>query len=117
MRPFGVVVSPPPFSQNLRTFQRVEDLPIQEFVAQPGRPPVHANTNRYDAALVRVIDFEREFGKLPADSQTLLLMAYREKQPLRIIAQITGWSKRVLDYKIPAALLDLARLLDKADLL
>jgi len=97
--------------------QALKSGKIKNYLQQPGRPPAHANTNRYDAALVRVIDFEREFGKLPADSQTLLLMAYREKQPLRIIAQITGWSMRALDYKLPAALLDLARLLDKADLL
>ena len=71
----------------------------------------------YDAALVRCIDFEREFGKLPTDAQTLLLLAYREKQPQRTIAQITGWSPRAISYKLPAALLDLARLLDKADLL
>jgi DNA-directed RNA polymerase specialized sigma24 family protein len=64
-----------------------------------------------------VIDFEREFGKLLEDTQTLLLMAYREKQPQPIISQITGWSPRAISYKLPAALLDLARLLDKADLL
>ena len=28
----------------------------------PGRPPANGNTNRYDAALVRCIDFEREFA-------------------------------------------------------
>jgi hypothetical protein len=65
---------------------------------------------------IRVIDFEREFSKLPTDIQTLLLLAYREKQPQRVIAQITGWSPRALSYKLPAALTDLAHLLDKADL-
>lgn len=74
-------------------------------------------TNRYAAALVRCIDFEREFGKLPTDAQTLLLLAYREKHPHKVVAQITGRSLRALDYKLPAALADLARLLDKADLL
>jgi DNA-directed RNA polymerase specialized sigma24 family protein len=66
---------------------------------------------------VRCIDFEREFSKLATDTQTLLLLAYREKQPQKVIAQITGWSPRALCYKLPAALADLARLLDKADLL
>lgn len=47
----------------------------------------------------------------------MLLLAYREKQPQRTIAEITGWSPRAISYKLPAALLDLARVLDKADLL
>jgi hypothetical protein len=34
-----------------------------------------------------------------------------------LIAQITGWSQRALSYKLLAALDDLARNLDKADLL
>jgi hypothetical protein len=46
-----------------------------------------------------------------------LVMAYREKQPQRTIAQITGWSPRAISYKLPAALLDLSNVLDKADLL
>ena len=66
---------------------------------------------------MRCIDFEREFGKLPTDTQTILLLAYREKQPHKVIAQITGWSPRALSYKLPAALSQLARLLDRADLL
>ena len=66
---------------------------------------------------MRCIDFEREFSKLPEDTQTILLLAYREKQPQRVIAQVTGWSPRALSYKLPAALGDLAHLLDKADLL
>ncbi len=47
-------------------------------------------TNRHDAALVRCIDFKREFGKLPTDAQTLLLLAYREKHSHQVVAQITG---------------------------
>jgi DNA-directed RNA polymerase specialized sigma24 family protein len=97
--------------------QALKSGKIHNYLRQPGRPTDTANTNRYDAALVRCIDFEREFGKLPADSQTLLLLSYREKQPQRIISQITGWSPRAINYKLPAALMDLARLLDKADLL
>jgi DNA-directed RNA polymerase specialized sigma24 family protein len=97
--------------------QAIKSGKIANYQRTPGRPPIHANTNRHDAVIVRVIDFEREFAKLPTDTQTLLLLAYRERQPLRIIAQITGWSPRALDYKIPAALHDLANLLDKADLL
>jgi hypothetical protein len=44
-------------------------------------------------------------------------MAYREKQPQRITVQITGWSQRAISYKLPVALFELARVLDKADLL
>jgi len=84
--------------------------------AQDGQPQRNQPT-RYDAALVRCIDFERQFSKLPTDTQTLLLLASREKQPQRVIAQITGWSPRALSDKLPAALVDLARLLDQADLL
>ena len=97
--------------------QALKNGKIHNYLRMPGRPSESPSTNRFDAALVRCIDFEREFAKLPTDSQTLLLLAYREKQPMRIVAQITGWSLRALDYKLPAALLDLARVLDKADLL
>lgn len=83
----------------------------------PGRVPKDAPTNRFDAALVRCLDFEREFGKLDTDTQTILLLAFRERQPNRVIAQITTWSTRALAYKIPAALAQLARLLDRANLL
>lgn len=47
----------------------------------------------------------------------MLLRAYREKQPQRTIAEITGWSPRAISYKLPAALLDMVRIFDKADLL
>ena len=97
--------------------QALKNGKIARYLRAPGRPTQHAATNRHDAALVRCIDFEREFGKLPTETQTLLLLAYREKQPQRTIAQITGWSPRAISYKLPAALVDLARLLDKADLL
>ena len=78
---------------------------------------VRAPFRRHDAALVHGIDFERKFGKLATDSETLLLLAYREKQPQKVIVDIAGWSQQALSYKLPAALTDLARLIDKADLL
>ena len=97
--------------------QALKSGKISRYLARPGRPPREESHNRHDAALVRCIDFEREFGKLTTDSQTLLLLAYRERQPQKVIAQITGWSHRAVSYKLPAALTDLARLLDRADLL
>jgi DNA-directed RNA polymerase specialized sigma24 family protein len=83
----------------------------------PGRPAANGGTNRYDAALVRCIDFEREFSKLDTDAQTILLLAFREHQPQRVIAQVARCSERAVGYKIPAALAQLARLLDRASML
>ena len=83
----------------------------------PRRQSNDNRTNRFDAALVRCIDFEREFGKLTGDQQTLLLLAYRERQPYRVIAQIARCSERALNYKIPIALAQLAKLLDRAAML
>jgi DNA-directed RNA polymerase specialized sigma24 family protein len=83
----------------------------------PGRPAANPSTARYDAALVRVIDFEREFGKLPTESQMLLLLAYREHQPIQMIAQVMRCSVRAVEYKLPAALKQLAAILARADLL
>ncbi len=89
---------------------------IRNYTA-PGRPPANPNTNRYDAALIRCIDFEREFAKLPQDTQTILLLAYRERQPHRVICHIANCSERALGYKLPIALRTLAQLLDRANML
>jgi len=83
----------------------------------PGRPNAKSNTNRFDAALVRCIDFEREFSKLTGDQQTILLLAYREHQPHRVIAQIARCSERTISNRIPQALAALAAILDRANLL
>ncbi|HEX4758499.1 MAG TPA: sigma factor-like helix-turn-helix DNA-binding protein [Terracidiphilus sp.] len=83
----------------------------------PGRQPKEQNTNRFAGALVRCIDFEREFSKLTGDQQSILLLAYRDGQPHRVIAQMCRCSERALNYKIPAALAQLAQLLDRADIL
>jgi DNA-directed RNA polymerase specialized sigma24 family protein len=83
----------------------------------PGRAIANPSTNRFDAALVRCLDFEREFSKLDTDAQTILLLAFREHQPHRVIARIASCSERAVGYKIPAALAQLARLLDRASLL
>jgi DNA-directed RNA polymerase specialized sigma24 family protein len=58
-----------------------------------------------------------EFSKLDTDAQTILLLAFREHQPQRVIAQIAHCSERAVGYKIPAALAQLARLLDRASML
>ena len=84
---------------------------------RPGRAPNNACTNRFAAALVRCIDFEREFSKLSTDAQAILVLAFGEHQPQRVIAQIACYSERAVSYKIPAALARLARLLDRAFML
>jgi DNA-directed RNA polymerase specialized sigma24 family protein len=53
----------------------------------------------------------------PADRQTILILAFREHQPYRVITQIARCSERAVSYKIPAALAQLARLLDRASML
>jgi hypothetical protein len=81
-----------------------------------GRPPHKPNTNRFDAALVRCIDFEREFSKLTADEQTMLLVQTRMPES-RVICQVTHYSEKALAYKIPATLAKLAAILDRASML
>ncbi len=83
----------------------------------PGYSRHIPNTNGNDAALVHCIDLEREFAKLDTDAQTILLLAFREHQPQRVIAQIARCSERAVGYKIPAVLAQLARLLDRASML
>ena len=56
------------------------------------------------AALVRCIDFEREFSKLDTDAQIILLLVFREHQPHRGLEQIERCSDRDLSYKIPTDL-------------
>ncbi len=83
----------------------------------PRRQRTDPPTNRYDAALVRCIDFEREFSKLDTSAQPILLLAFRDRQSRPMIARIYRCSERALSYKIPAALAQLARLLDRAFML
>lgn len=82
-----------------------------------GRAPRVPNTCRFDAALTRCIDFEREFEKLDPEAKSILLLAIREDQSQRVVSQVLGISARALIYKIPQALEALAVLLDKANLL
>src|SRR5712672_2988312 len=55
MRPHGVVVTPPAFDDDLRFPQRVEDLAIEQLVAQPGiktlDEPVLPRTARRDVGV------------------------------------------------------------------
>jgi len=61
-------------------------------------PSALACTNRFDATLVRSIGFERQFSKPYTDAQSILLLAFREHQPQRVICQIARCSERALAY-------------------
>jgi len=82
-----------------------------------GRAPRVPSTCRYDAALTRCLDFEREFGKLHEEDQQILLLIVREGQPQRVVAEALHMSTRCLSYKLPTALDRLANLLDRVNLL
>ena len=83
----------------------------------PGRPNKHATTNRFDAGIVRCIDFEMALGQLTGEQQTMLLMAYRDGEGHRAIAQVAGCTERVVAYRLPIALKLLAEVLDQRNLL
>jgi hypothetical protein len=101
--------------------ERPRPSPLRKTIESPSIfPPVPRSLRRGGrgtGGTRRCLDFEREFGKLDTDSQTILLLAFREHQPHRVIAQIARCSERAISYKIPAALAQLARLLDRASML
>jgi len=82
-----------------------------------GRPQASGCTNRYDAALVRVIDFERALETLPIDERLVLILTYRDKQDMPRIAVAIGCSMRKLDYLLPKARKHLAAELERQNLL
>lgn len=63
------------------------------------------------------IEEELEFSKLTGDEQTILLLAFREREPYRDLAQIARCSGSAVTCKVPGALAQLAVLLDRASLL
>lgn len=77
--------------------------------------PRRAATN--DARIVRVLAFEEVFGHLDGMSQALLAIVYRDGLSQDAAARAAGISPRAVSYKLPAARLRLAELLDKADML
>jgi DNA-directed RNA polymerase specialized sigma24 family protein len=83
----------------------------------PGRPQAKNPTNRFDAAIVRVIDFERAIAGLTTEQQIALILTYRDKQGQHQVAAAVGCSVRKLDYLIPAARKELADRLDRLELL
>jgi len=85
--------------------------------ANPGRPNIKARTNRFDAALVAVLDFERALRQLTAEQQTILILKYRDRLSASHVAQALGCSTRKVDYMTQPARLALADKLDRLNLL
>jgi DNA-directed RNA polymerase specialized sigma24 family protein len=86
-------------------------------ITSPGRPGRNNNSNRFDAALVRVIDFDRAIGSLDPDEQTALVLRYRDREPSHRIAQALRCSERKVEYLVPLARHHLANELERRNLL
>lgn len=78
---------------------------------------VERRVRNFDAAHVRVIDFERALSTLPPDSQTVLLLVYRDRLSVHAAAKIMHNNERTLHTWLRVARIDLANALDKRDLL
>jgi len=86
-------------------------------VASPGRPGRNNNQNRFDAALVRVIDFDRAIASLDPDEQAALVLRYRDREGERNIAIALRCSTRKVAYLLPIARRHLASELERRNLL
>ena len=71
----------------------------------------------FDAAIVRVIDFDRALATLDADEQAALILTYRDRQKAEHVAQALACSTRKLGYMLPTARQKLATELDRLNLL
>ena len=78
----------------------------------------HDRSNRYaDAAIVRVIDFERTLAQLAPLDQTILVYAYAHRMPHDRVAIAAGCSTRTVQYRLKHARQALADALDRKGLL
>lgn len=73
--------------------------------------------NTADAAIIRVIDFEKAIGVLTDEQQTALILRYRDSENENTIAAALGCSVRKLAYVLPAARRSLAAALEALHLL
>jgi len=84
--------------------------------AKPGRMgPRHPS--RFDARLVRTIDFERAFGTLAPEHQALLWLRYADGDDMPTAAAAAGVSLRTAGKHMHTARKALAEVLDRLDLL
>jgi DNA-directed RNA polymerase specialized sigma24 family protein len=86
-------------------------------VASPGRPGRNNNLNRFDAALVRVIDFDKALGTLDQDERAALVLRYRDRESEGRIATALRCSVRKVGYLLPIARRHLAAELERRNLL
>jgi DNA-directed RNA polymerase specialized sigma24 family protein len=70
-----------------------------------------------DAAIVRVIDFERALGSLSDEHQAALVLRYRDEENEAGIAAALSCSIRKVSYVMPAARRSLAAALERLNLL
>lgn len=82
-----------------------------------GRSKAQTVTSRYDAAIVRAIDFETAIGALPIDAQLALILTYRDGEKAVRVAAALQCSLRRVGYLLPVARLRLADRLEALDLL
>lgn len=74
-------------------------------------------SSRFDAKIVRCIDFERAYGHLCPSDQALLELVYAEDWPNDQVAKILCISERSIYNYLPHARALLAHVLDKAGLI
>jgi DNA-directed RNA polymerase specialized sigma24 family protein len=83
---------------------------------KPGRSG-QRNPSRFDARVVRCIDFERAFLTLAPEHQALLWLRYADGDDMPAAAAAAGVSIRTAAKHMPAARQALAAILDRRDLL
>ena len=92
--------------------------------SKAGRVRVYRNqgwaerrSSQFDAALTRIIDFERTMNSLTDEQKLSLILTYRDGHTESEVALLLGCSVRKIGYLLPAARTALAAALDKKDLL
>ena len=90
---------------------------VSQAFKNPGRPTAKTHSCRYDAALVRTIDFERCFSRLTLVEQHLLLFCVADRQSQEAVSQMLHISPRAINYKLPQARAHLAEILERSGLI
>jgi DNA-directed RNA polymerase specialized sigma24 family protein len=85
-------------------------------LAQRGRPGTNS-TNRYDARLVRVVDFGRALSSMSNIDSTLVQLYYCDGESLTLVSQALGISVRTLSTRLPLARRALLNALEEFNLL
>ena len=75
------------------------------------------NDRRFDARLVRVLDFDRALSALDGEEQAALILTHRDHEAIDAVARALACSARKVHYTLIAARRKLAAELDRLDLL